>query len=397
MAGALRGKVFVNMGHFVWKPNFFVVFVAPPGVVSKSTTANVGMGMLRGVEGIHFGPESGTWQAITDAFRDAEIMVPEISQKMSALTIIASELGTLLDPRNREMIDVLNDLWDGRDVPWTRRTKGDGVSEIQNPWLNFIGCTTPTWITENFPQHAIGGGFTSRTVFVWGEAKRSLIAYPKRQMDAKGDYFARIRMKLVNDLKVIAKLAGEYVLTPDAFEWGEAWYERHWRTNPDHLDPQTHGGYISRKQTHLHKTAMVLAAAQRDELFINSGDLERAEQLVTSLEINFDKIFGSFVANREVYCQMHLRKLLDYFPEGISKQLLLQRLFQTMSQAEIEIALKATVAAGYVTELAQGSEVMLRPRGKIQQQLNKAAQKLSASEGPVHAVSAPVSAVLKTA
>ncbi len=48
---------------------------------------------------------------------------------------------------------------------------------INNPFINFMGATTPAWITENFPEYAIGGGFTSRTIFVYAETKRKLNAY----------------------------------------------------------------------------------------------------------------------------------------------------------------------------------------------------------------------------
>ena len=39
IAGALRRKVWIDEIYFKWYPNFYIIFVAPPGVVSKSTTA----------------------------------------------------------------------------------------------------------------------------------------------------------------------------------------------------------------------------------------------------------------------------------------------------------------------------------------------------------------------
>ena len=83
-----------------------------------------GREMLRKVEGVYFGPESASWQAVTDAFGGAIQTVDGVGQ-MAAITIEASELGTFLDPKNREMIDVLNRLWDGREVPWQRRIRSE--------------------------------------------------------------------------------------------------------------------------------------------------------------------------------------------------------------------------------------------------------------------------------
>ncbi len=351
IAGALSGKCFLDMGHFVWKPNFFIVFVAPPGIISKSTTANVGMGMLRSVEGVHFGPESVTWQALTDAFRDAETLVPEIAKKVSALNIVASELGTFLDPKNREMIDVLNDMWDGRNVPWQRRTKGEGASEIQNPWLNFVGCTTPAWIQENFPQYAIGAGFTSRTVFVYGEHKRRLIAYPKEEMALQDYQLVRERLRLISDLKSISKICGEFFLTPDAIAWGKAWYEQHWTISSNAgLDRELHGGYIARKQTHLHKLAMVLSAAERSDKLIRADDLEVAKDLLTSLEPGFSRVFSAIADNREVHYLSQLIRLVASHPAGIPKREVWRKLAAVMTLEQFEASLDGAIKGDFIYE-----------------------------------------------
>ena len=76
IAGALRGKVWIDMGYWRWKPNFFIIFVAPPGIVAKSTTIGNGIELLREVDGIHLGPDSCTWQGITDSFRDSFVGHP---------------------------------------------------------------------------------------------------------------------------------------------------------------------------------------------------------------------------------------------------------------------------------------------------------------------------------
>ncbi len=358
VAGALRGKCWIDMGYFKWKPNFFVVFVAPPGIVSKSTTLNVGMGLLRQVEGIHFGPESATWQAVTDAFREAEEVVAQIGDKMSALTIVASELGTFLDPKNREMIDILNDLWDGRSVPWQRRTKGEGTTEIQNPWLNFAGCTTPAWIQENFPQYAIGGGFTSRTVFVYGEEKRSLIAYPKLEMDALGNQYPTDRLKLINDLRKISTLAGEFILTNEAIEWGKVWYAEHWKSAPQHLNLELYGGYVARKQTHIHKLAMVLSAAERDDMTIQPHDLSRAHDLITSLEPSFAKVFSALADNKEVHYLASLIKIVERH-QKILKTELWRLMMHVMTYDQFEHSLRGALLSERVREFAHPSGLML--------------------------------------
>jgi len=358
VAGALRGKCWIDMGYFKWKPNFFIVFVAPPGVVSKSTTVGVGMSMLRQVSGIHFGPDSATWQALTNSFVNATEMVDiggGNKEPMSAITIAASELGTFLDPHNREMIDVLVDLWDGRDAPWTRSTKGEGESQIENPWLNFVGCTTPAWIEGNFPEYAIGGGFTSRTVFVYAESKRHLQAYPKAHMSPE---FKSLYEALVFDLKLISGIYGEYNLTSDAKAWGERWYAKHWQAKHSHLAGDRFGGYIARKQTHIHKLAMVIAAAQRAETVITEEDLTVADELVTALEYNLPSVFNRISDNRDAKYSAAVFAVIKT-ERQLPKQELWRKVYHLMSNDQFELALSGVVKAGYANLTQNGDKILV--------------------------------------
>jgi len=315
--------------------------------------------MLREVPGIHFGPDSATWQALTTAFAESTEMVDQGDGNllpMSAITISASELGTFLDPNNREMIDVLVDLWDGREVPWTRHTKAEGESVIANPWLNFVGCTTPAWIEGNFPEYAIGGGFTSRTIFVYAENKRHLQAYPKIAMSPE---FKHLHAALISDLQIIAELQGEYQLTAEATEWGTTWYEKHWASKHSHLAGDRFGGYIARKQTHIHKLALIIGAAQRDTLEITTDDLITAEELVSALEENLPSVFNRISDNRDAKYSAAVFAVLR--TEGtLTKQKLWQKVYHLMSSDQFDMALGGIVKAGYATIEQQGSNLLVR-------------------------------------
>ena len=359
VAGALRGKVWIDMGYWKWKPNFFIIFVAPPGIVAKSTTIGNGIELLREVEGIHFGPDSCTWQGITDAFRDSSVGQPMPDGgilQMSAITIAASELGTFLDPRNREMIDLLVDLWDGRQVPWKRRTHGEGESEVVNPWLNFVGCTTPAWVSDNFPEYAIGGGFVSRTIFVYGESKRHLMAYPGRAADAKE--VKELKQYLIRDLQEIATLAGEFQLTEDAFEWGTRWYERHWSDIPEHLRDERMGGYLARKQTHMHKLAMVLSAACRSDLTINSKDLEKAESIISGLEFDMPRVFAKVSDNKEAKYAAALMIIIRKAGK-LSRQDLWKRALHLMGVQDFDLAMQGLTNAGYIKTIQYPDRMLI--------------------------------------
>jgi Protein of unknown function (DUF3987) len=292
IAGALRRKVWIDQGLFSWYPNFYIVLVAPPGIVSKSTTAGIGMNLLRQVPGIKFGPDIVTWPALIEAFAESQegFELEGAMHVMSAITLESSEFGNLVDPSDEKMVDLLVALWDGKPGAFSKRTKSSGNDSVENPWINMIGCTTPSWIAGNFPEYMIGGGFTSRCIFVYADKKAKFVAYPGQQIGRK-DLKEKER-KLIEDLTHISTLAGEYILSPEAIEWGTAWYKQHFTVRNIKLDDERFGGYIARKQTMLHKLAMILAAASTDTLIITKEHLEVAELMITDLETDMQFVFS---------------------------------------------------------------------------------------------------------
>jgi hypothetical protein len=325
LAGALRRKVWIDQAYFKWYPNFYVVLVAPPGIVSKSTTAGIGMNLLRRVPGIRFGPDVVTWQALVTAFAEAAETFECNGQihTMSPITIESSEFGNLLNPSDKDMVDLLVSLWDGKQGYFEKRTKMSGNDRVENPWINLIACTTPSWIAGNFPEYMIGGGFTSRCIFVYAEEKERYVAYPglvvPRDLSDTAD-------KLVSDLEHISVLlSGSYRLSPDAVLWGEKWYRDHYEgTRAPDLDDDRFGGYIARKQTHIHKLAMVLTASQTDEMVIKAESLALANEMVTDLERDMPMVFSK-IGRSDLSFQVErlvawIRKRKSATPEELYRQ-----------------------------------------------------------------------------
>lgn len=294
IGGALRRHVWIDQLTFRWYPNFFVVIVADPGVVSKTTTMDLGMNLLRKVPGVHFGPSVVTWQALVKRFSESReaFEYPPGSTRFvmqSALTLAAGEFGNLVNPAERETIDLYVDLWDCRTGVMEKLTKTAGQDKVENPYLNMIACTTPAWVAGTFPDYVIGGGFISRCLLVFAEKKSKLVAYPFRHIPPG---FQERSEKLIEDLTHISNLIGEYKFTDEALNWGEQWYELLWSNKPAQLTDERFKTYLSRKQTHIHKVAMVIAASQGDELVLTKDHLFMANKMVSDLELEMPKVFA---------------------------------------------------------------------------------------------------------
>jgi len=294
VAGALRRKVWIDMKRFTWYPSFYIIYVAPPGIVAKSTTADISMDLLKQVPGIRFGPNNITWQALVQAFAAASesFQYPEGSGEwhpMSPLTLVASELGSLVNLQDRDMVNLLIELWDGKRS-YEKITKMSGNDTIEAPWINLQGCTTPHWIADNMPPATIGGGLSSRCLFIYADQKERFVAYVDEVVGASDQ---KLREDLIHDLEYLAtNLCGPFTISPSARAWGTKWYEDFWKSASTRMDDRMLEGYAARKQTHMHKLAMVLSAAQRDTLTIEQEDLHTANTLLEALETDMPRVFS---------------------------------------------------------------------------------------------------------
>lgn len=291
MAAVLRRKVWIDMKRFKWYPNFYIIFVAPPGIISKTTTMDMGMDLVKQVPGIKFGPDVVTWQALVTAFAAAQedFQYGEDWIPMSPLTLASGELGNLINPQDRDMVNLFITLWDGR-TSFEKVTKGSGTDVVSAPWINMIGCTTPHWIADNMPAATVGGGFTSRCVFVYADRKENFIAYPDEHTRPDFEEFAT---KLRQDLEYLSmNMTGPFEITDKAREWGREWYKKMWTTQNQRIDDERLDGYLARKQTHMHKLALVLSASRGNDQKITEIDLQLAETMLNQTEEHLDKVFS---------------------------------------------------------------------------------------------------------
>jgi hypothetical protein len=361
IASALRRQVWLNMGTFHWFPNLYILLVAPPGVIQKSSTADLGLlHLLKKIEGINFGPSTVTWQALYDAFAEVGEAVdisPELQITQSALVINSSEFGITLNPKDTEMVDQLVHIWDGREM--AKRTRKDGLLVIPTPCLNMIACTTPAWIAENMPRYLIGGGLTSRMLFVYGEEKARYIAYPWKHMPVDYEEF---QAKLVRDLKRISMMKGEFRLTPEAVQWGEDWYERFHKVEKLQLDPTLIGGYIARKQTLVHKVAMIMSASQGDSMEISLLHLQRAVGAITELEKNMPLVYSKIGMTKESNAGEQIIAYLNRYGGKVAWAALFQYMHRTFPKVEeVEDILRGLIEAGYVNiDRAERTVILLK-------------------------------------
>jgi hypothetical protein len=94
-------------------------------------------------------------------------------------------------------------------------------------------------------------------------------------------------------------LVGPFTLGEEARVWGRDWYKKMWSTHNQRIDDERLDGYLARKQTHMHKLALILSASRSDDKIIDLGDLVLADKMLESTEHDLDKVFSRIGRSEE--------------------------------------------------------------------------------------------------
>ncbi len=277
IASAVRRNIWLDQGTHILYPNMYVILIGPPGRVRKSTSIRMGQNLLIDIEGIHFGADSLTREELIKTL--AKIST---TAKQAALTIHSTELSSLIEPSGIKMIQFLTDIFDGA-FKWRYSTKHQGKDVINNPVLNILAATTPTWIAEGMPPDIIGHGFVSRVLFVYASDRRYLKPFP-------GKLDAELGRDLRADLDHISRIEG-------TFSWGEGAKEEYSRIYKeiDETPPKDYRveGFHNRKDIYTLKVAMLLSIAESDDLVIYPRDLLVAYEALSSIEESMHHTFSA--------------------------------------------------------------------------------------------------------
>lgn len=278
-------------------PNMYIVLVAPSGKGRKSTAMKPGLKLLREV-GIEPVAESITREALIRKFKDAEFteLIDPATGAMrahSSLTVFASELAVFLGCgyNNPQFISTLTDWFDSNDV-WKYETKHQGKDEINGIWLNLIGATTPSLLQTTLPPDAIGGGLTSRMIFVYEPRKEKTIPFSPvtKQLLA-------LEQQLISDLEQIKAMVGNFKIDGEFIDRYFPWYAAS-EDNPPFED-HNFDGYMERRATHIRKLAMIVSASRSNEMVIRAKDFDRALEIMRITEQKMPNTFSHYGARKD--------------------------------------------------------------------------------------------------
>lgn len=287
VAAALQRKCRVDLGiSLTFYPNFYIVLVGP-SATGKGTAMKYASDVISQVPNIRLSAQATSLQALIRRMKESNFMDIDIEtgeqQYHSSMTIFSNEFTVFLGYYNRELITALCDWYDCHNR-WVYDTIKRDKEEIIGVWVNLLAGTTPDNIQSSLPLEAIGGGLTSRIIFVNEDKKNKLVIFPavtRKEIE--------LQQHLIHDLEQITLMSGAFRFTEGFIDFYTEWCHIADKNPPFH--DKKFDGYNGRRRNHLISLSMVCSASRNNDLILLREDIERSAMLLDEVEINMGTVF----------------------------------------------------------------------------------------------------------
>jgi len=356
LLAALERRVWINQGIYAIYPNFYMVMVAASGQ-KKSTSINTAAKLLRKLNpGPNVISQKITPEALISAIHSTtSTNSKELLKVSTGGIVIADELATFLD-RNaleRGLGPILTALFDC--TPFEYQTLKRGPEKVEDGYLSILGGTTIELLKNSLPKDAIGGGFTSRTMFVYEERVPPPIAW----IDFDEE-LVNVEQELVNYLQRLMELKGSITLTPDAKACFINDYNQRHAHGTFRKDPFLKQ-YENRRHAHLLKIAMALMVAEEPTRVMQEQHVQGAKIILEEAEEYLPRVVELIVASESGMTGNQVYEYIASFPEGLTRSELVRHFAHRMDSREISLVVDTLAIGKRIEILTSGGKLMYRP------------------------------------
>lgn len=352
VAAALRKKVYFSLGRIRVYPNLYIVLVAEPGTARKTQAITYGRRIMSKLDSIILSADAITMQALLEDIENAsqvEHMPDGTVMTHNSLTILSREFESFLGQKkeNTPMLVLLTDLFDCEELPWKYRTKNSGTNTLSAVFLNILAATTPGSLASSLPSSAIGGGLTTRILFVFMDGKHKKVAIPEPPPQT-------LEVALAHDLEIISRIVGVYKFSEEAKEEWIKWYESYNENSPKRIctDPSFDGWY-ARKPMLMLKISQALAAARSSSLVMEWETVLEAQSLIESIEKNMGKTFTA-VGKSDVSSEVALVISLVEKHKVIDEKHLLHLVWRDIDAKKFDNVVATAIRSGAISREMRG-------------------------------------------
>jgi len=291
LLGSLERRVWIDQGIYRVFPNTYLILVAASGQ-KKSTAINLSSKLLRRLENAPtIVAQKITPEALINALKETSTTEGTRILTKCGGVIIADELAVFLDRNalDRGLGPILTALYDC--TPFEYQTLQRGIEKVDDGYLSILGGTTIELLRSSLPRDAIGGGFTSRTVFVYEDKRAPPV--PWIEFDPR---IPEIERELITHLDQLHQLSGPIELDEDAKQLYKTIYCQRYANEDGFRMDTLMQGYENRRHAHLLKTAIALMLCEAPGLYMTREHIQGANILLGEAEEHMPKVMELITA-----------------------------------------------------------------------------------------------------
>ena len=314
--GAYLGRqLHFKFGHSSLHPNAYVMLIGSPGT-KKSTAIKISAKLLKQAGYTTFAAKKTRQEKFLldlDESQDempsneADIMDANLwgdgatdysSRPPAECFVAADEFNNFIGVGNLDFMSILGELWDYEGV-YDYKLKNSKSIHINDPTISILGGNTPTGFSQAFPTEAIGQGFFSRLLLVYGEPSGVKHTFPPPpDMELQKELIAYLH-------RIKIEVRGEATMTDEAKELLHKIYQE-W----EGVEDVRFEHYTNRRLVHLLKLCLVIAAAKLTTV-IDKNIVIYANTLLTFTEHLMPKALGEFGKGRNSEVTHKVLQMLD--------------------------------------------------------------------------------------
>lgn len=336
IATALGRDVYVDRKHWETYPNLYIILVGASALTHKSASIKIGTRLLAPALGEAYNPTS---QKLSPEYLIHKLAQSYEELGKSEVFIKAGELANLLGQSRLDdsILKVLTDLWDSDDR-WEYGTLSRGEETCYNLCLNMLAGSTVDWLKGSLPEESLTTGFFSRLVVV--SRPFTGLKYPHLAGEGDDEERQRLEKDLIQDLKAISLIEGEFVWSEKAREMYEDWYCDH---NHPETKPKQLQGYYGRKGDFIIKICMIHSAGKSDKKVITEEDMMFSLRVLNENEQYLQGIVNFMGTSEEGKKRNIILDILKKERGWVSKSTIAQRTSHRYNAEERRMAFESLI------------------------------------------------------
>lgn len=348
ISAVVKNRVYIRryskLGNVIdFPPNIYVLLYGPSGTrkgvpIMLARNLCIDTGDVKMISG-----RNSIQGIIKDMSQVRSVRGQGVKSDSTAL-IIASEFASSLvqDP---QAMAILTDLHDGQyHREWKNTLKYSAQETLKNVNLTMLGGINEAMYESMMKDTEIRGGFIARSAII-SETARSGKNLLLRRVANPFDMG-----KMVEYLKALKQLKGEFAIDDNALTYLEDWYDKY---APEDMDDKT--GTAMRLDAHVLKLTQLIALSRAPELRIKKEDAKEAIEQCEEVILPNVKAVTAGAGEAEIAkkARIFLRTLMESPGYKMNRQKMLRKHYGDFDSFDLNRIVDNLVEAGILLDPVQ--------------------------------------------